>query len=169
MLLCWRILTLDVPRTIHVLLGWKGISDYSALNRLRIELSSAELYLTLSCGEGGWGVVHSNHCILHAKDVIMQGGHLDIWVSLHDFDVIAEVHRAVTLKLDDFCVGLPNFQVLAHVQIGREELILLRIDHWEGMNRDQDLVAIAMNSYRIVEVLILIVRRELDIDVLADT
>ena len=37
------------------------------------------------------------------------------------------------------------------------------------MNRDQDLVAIAMNSYRIVEVLILIVRRELDIDVLTDT
>jgi hypothetical protein len=37
------------------------------------------------------------------------------------------------------------------------------------MNRDQDLVAIAMNSYRIVEVLILIVRRELDIDVFTDT
>jgi len=99
----------------------------------------------------------------------MQGSHLDIWVSLHDLDVIAEVHRAVTLKLDDFCVGLSNFEVLAHVQVGREELILLGIDHWEGMDRDKDLVPIAMNSYSIVEVLILIVRRELDIDVLTDT
>lgn len=80
--------------------------------------------------------MHSNHCVLHAKNVTMQGSHLDIWVSLHDLDVIAEVHRAVTLKLDDFCVGLSNFEVLAHVQVGWEELILLRIDHWEGMDRD---------------------------------
>jgi hypothetical protein len=25
--------------------------------------------------------------------------------------------------------------VLAHVQVGREELILLGINHWEGMDR----------------------------------
>ena len=77
----------------------------------------------------------SNHRILHAKNVAMQGSHLDIRVSLHDFDVIAEVHGAVTLKLDDFCVGLSHFEVLAHVQIVWKELILLRIDHWEGMDR----------------------------------
>ena len=135
MLLCWRILTLNVPRTIHILFGWQGITDYSALNRLRIELSGAELDLTLSCGEGRGSVMDSNHCVVHAKDVTMQGSHLDIWVSLHDLNVIAEVHRAVTLKLDDFCVGLSNFEVLAHVQVVREELILLGINHWEGMDR----------------------------------
>ena len=58
--------------------------------------------------------------------------------------------------------------MLPHVQIGWEELVLLGVDHGEGVDRNQDLVSLAVNSNRVVEVLLLIVGGELDVDVLSD-
>lgn len=66
-------------------------------------------------------------------------------------------------------IGLTDSEMLAHVQVLREDLIFLGVNHGEGVDRDQDFITVAVHSYRVVEILIFIVRSELDINVLSDT
>jgi len=58
--------------------------------------------------------------------------------------------------------------MLAHVNIVGEQLIFLRINDWKGMNWNKNFVAIAVNSYSVIEVFVFVVRSELDIDVFSD-
>lgn len=58
--------------------------------------------------------------------------------------------------------------MLTHINIVGEQLIFFRVNDWKCMDRYQDLVTLTMNSNRIIEVLVFIVRSELNIDVLGD-
>lgn len=59
--------------------------------------------------------------------------------------------------------------MLTHVYIVGEQLVLLGVDDGEGVDGYQDLVTLTVNSYRVIEVLVFIVRSELNIYVLGDT
>jgi len=104
---------------------------------------------------------------------------LDIRVRLYNLDVVTEVDWAVAVdrhalelfkSLQAYLgVCFAHTQVLAHVDVGREEGVLLGIDNRERMDRNEDLVSFAVNSNRVVEVLLFIVWSKLDVDVLGDT
>lgn len=64
------------------------------------------------------------------------------------------------------CVGLPDPQVLAHIDKAGEDFILLGVDDRKGVDGDQDLISLTVNPYGVVEVLELVVGSELNIDVL---
>jgi hypothetical protein len=113
--------------------------------------------------------MYCDHGILHAQNVSMKGSDFDIRMSFQNFDIVPKVYRTVTFDLDNFGVCFSDFKVLSHIKIVGKELIFFGIDNWKGMDRDQDLVTITMNSYRIIEVLVLIVRSELNVYVLGDT
>ena len=68
-----------------------------------------------------------------------------------------------------FCIGLANFAPTAHIDILGNELVLLGVDDRISMNRNENLVALAMDTNAVVEILELVARRELHIDVFADT
>ena len=66
-------------------------------------------------------------------------------------------------------ISLPNFAPTAHVDILGNELVLLRIDNRISMNRNENLVTLAVDTYAVVEILELVAGRKLHVDVLADT
>jgi hypothetical protein len=66
-------------------------------------------------------------------------------------------------------IGLSNFAPTSHIDILGNKLILLRIYNRISMNRNQNLVALAVDTYAVVEILELVARRELHVDVFADT
>lgn len=65
-------------------------------------------------------------------------------------------------------ISLSDSQVLSHVHVGGEDLVLLGIDNGEGVDGDEDLITFTVNPDCIVEVLELIIRCELNVDVLCD-
>ena len=65
-------------------------------------------------------------------------------------------------------VSLSDSQVLAHINVIREQLILFGVDDWEGVDRYQYFVTLTVNSNGIIEVLVFIVRSELNVYVLGD-
>lgn len=81
---------------------------------------------------------------------------------------ILEIYWAVTLNINMLNIGLPNFTATSHVYVLWDELILLRVDDWIGMNWNQYFVTFTMNTDAVVEVLEFISRCELHIDVFAD-
>ena len=59
--------------------------------------------------------------------------------------------------------------MFAHINVVREDVIFLGVNNWEGVYRDEYLIALTVYSYRVVEVLVLIVRSELNINVLCNS
>ena len=94
---------------------------------------------------------------------------MDLRVRLDHVDFVLEVNRAVTLDLKLLGVRLADFAGTAHIDEFWEELILARVDHGEGVYRDQDLVAVTVDSHRVIVVLVFIHGwSELNVDVLCD-
>ena len=71
---------------------------------------------------------------------------MNLWMRLRYFNLIFKVHWAVTFYLKLLLVRLAEPAPLAHVDVLREELVLLGVNHGEGMDGDEDLVSIAVNS-----------------------
>ena len=94
---------------------------------------------------------------------------MDLWVRLGHFNLIFKVHWAVTIYLKLFLVRLSETAPFSHVDVLGEEFVLLRVDDWEGVDGDEDLVAIAVDSDRVIVVLVLVHGRgELDINLFSD-
>ena len=88
-------------------------------------------------------------------------------VRLYHVDLILEVHRAVTLHLKLLSVGLADEAAAAHVDKLGEKLVHARIDDREGVDGNEDLVALAVDPHRVIVVLVLVDSwGELNIDVL---
>ena len=95
---------------------------------------------------------------------------MNLGMRLDDFDLVLEIHRAVTFYLKLLGVGLADHAASAHINKLGEKLILSRVDDWEGVDRDQDLVSVTMNPHRVVIVLVFVGgRRELNVDVFSYT
>lgn len=58
--------------------------------------------------------------------------------------------------------------MLAKVKEAREDLILLAVDHGESVDGDEDLISITVNSYGVIEILLFVVRSELNIYILSN-
>lgn len=72
---------------------------------------------------------------------------MDLRVWFHHRYFILEVDRAVTLDLKLLVVGLANGAGAAHIDEAREELVLLRIDNWKRMDRNQNFVSVAVDPH----------------------
>ena len=70
---------------------------------------------------------------------------MNVWVRLRYFNLIFKIHWAVTFYLKLLLVRLTQAAPLAHVDILREELVLLGVDHGEGVDGNEDLVPVAVN------------------------
>ena len=66
-------------------------------------------------------------------------------------------------------ISLSNFAAASHINIFRNELVFFGVNYWISMDRDQYFITFAMNTNAVVEVLELISRSELHVDVFADT
>ena len=89
-----------------------------------------------------------------------------MWFDLLNF--VFETNRAVTFNLDNFLVAHADFAACAHVNLRWQQTVLLGVDHRVRMNRNEDLVSLAMDADGVIEVLVLIVGSELHVNVLAD-
>ena len=95
---------------------------------------------------------------------------MNLRMRLHNINLVLKVHRAVTLNLKLLLVGFAHDTVATHVDEAWEEFVLGTVDHREGVDGDQDLVAVAVDPHRVVVVLVLInCWSEFDIDILSDT
>ena len=72
---------------------------------------------------------------------------MNLWMRLCHFNLIFKVDWAVTFYLKLFLIGLANAAPLPHINKLWEEFVLLRVDDWEGMDGNKNLVTIAMYSY----------------------
>ena len=72
---------------------------------------------------------------------------MNLWMRLRHFNLIFKVHWAVTIYLKLFLIGLADAAPFSHVDKLWEELILLGVDDWEGMDGNKNLVPIAMYPY----------------------
>jgi len=72
---------------------------------------------------------------------------MNLWMRLRHFNLIFKVDWAVTFYLKLFLIGLADAAPFSHVDKLWEELILLGVDDWEGMDGNKNLVPIAMYPY----------------------
>mmetsp|Transcript_1832 Transcript_1832/g.2648 ORF Transcript_1832/g.2648 Transcript_1832/m.2648 type:complete len:218 (-) Transcript_1832:151-804(-) len=94
---------------------------------------------------------------------------MNLGVRLNYINLIFEVYRAVTFDLKLLGVGLADEALAAHVDELGEELVLGRVDHGKGMDRNQDLVSLAVDPHGVIVVLVFVDSRcELNINVLGD-
>ena len=137
---------------------------------LGVELASFDFNFALSGRIGARVVGKINAGSLKADDVTAEWADVNLGMRLDHIDLIFKVNGTVTVNLKLLGVRLADDAPTAHINELREKFVLAGIDHREGVNRDQDLVTIAMDPHRVVVVLILIDSwGELNIDVLADT
>ena len=85
------------------------------------------------------------------------------------FNRVLKIDWAVTFNINVFHICLSNFAATAHVDILGNEIILFGVNYWKSMDWDQYFITFAMNTNAVVEVLELISRSELHVDVFADT
>ena len=91
---------------------------------------------------------------------------MNLRVGLHHVDLVLEINWAVTLDLKLLGVGLADEAGFAHVDEFGEEFVLRGIDNWKRVDRNQDLITVAVDPHRVIVILVLIDgRRELDVDV----
>ena len=148
---------------------WRRAAYNSNALRLGVELSGAHLDLALSRGVSPWIVCEVDAGRLETRDIAHKGADVDLWVGLGDLDLVLEVHWAVTLNLERLLVGLANQTAPAHVNEFGEELILSRVYNGKGMNWDQDLVAITVDSHGVVVIFVFINSgSELDVNLFGD-
>jgi len=116
--------------------GRRSIADDSDALGLRVELGGADLDLTFSCRVGPRVVRKVYLSRAKALDVTSEGADMNLRVRLDDFDLVLEIHWAVTFHLKLLGVRLTDHAASTHVNKLGEKLILSRIDDWEGMDRD---------------------------------
>jgi len=85
------------------------------------------------------------------------------------FNRVLKIDWAVTFNVNVLNISLSNFTAAAHVDILGNETILFGVNYWKSMDWDQYFITFAMNTNAVVEVLELISRSELHVDVFADT
>jgi len=85
------------------------------------------------------------------------------------FNRVLEIDWAVTFNVNVFYIGLSNFAATSHVDVLGNEVIFFRVNDRIGVNRDQYFITFTMNTNAVVEILELVARSELDVDVLANT
>lgn len=154
---------------LNVLPIWICITNYPAQFRNHIEFTGAYLDFTLSCCICARCVSNFDLCLLIAEDVSSHGCDRDVRMCLHDFNIIVEVDWCIRLYSQILCIRLSYCQMLAHIQVVRQEFVFLGVYHWECMDRDENLVPVAVYADGIVEILLLIIRGELYVDVLSNT
>jgi len=82
---------------------------------------------------------------------------------------ILKIDWAVTFNVNVFDIGLSNFTATAHVDVLWNKIIFFTVNYRISMNRNQYFITFAMNTNAVIEVLELIARSELHVDVFADT
>jgi hypothetical protein len=82
---------------------------------------------------------------------------------------VLKINWAVTFNINVLHIGLSNFAPTSHVDILGNELILFRVNYWICMNRYQYFVTFAMNTNAVIEILEIIARSKLDVDVFTNT
>jgi hypothetical protein len=90
-----------------------------------------------------------------------------MWLS--NLDLEFKVHRTVAFDLNLLCIGLTYFSVLPHVNHRRNQLVFLAVDDGEGVNGNGDFVAFTVDPNTVVVVVVLLSRRELNVDSFFDT
>lgn len=89
-------------------------------------------------------------------------------MALEFLELVLEANWAITFNVEFLLVLLAYLAAGAHVNLLGQQLVFPRVDHWVSVDGDQDLVALAVDPYRVIEVLVLISGRELYIDVITD-
>lgn len=149
-------------------LGLSATSDPYLL-WLEVELRGPYLIDSLCRSEGCGVVAERDDGLAITFDVSNLRSYFNIRVVLDLFDLIFKINRAVTFNSNRFLVVLTNFAAFAHVKLLGDELVLLGIDYGECMNWDKDFVSFAVDPNGVIEVLVFIVRSELNVNVLTDT
>lgn len=72
----------------------------------------------------------------------------------------------IILLFNYLSIGLASLELLAHVDVVGEYLVQLGVDDGEGVHGDEDLVSLAVDADAVVVVLVLVVGRELHVQVL---
>ena len=72
---------------------------------------------------------------------------MNLGMRLDDFDLVFKVHWTVTFYLKLLLIGLSEAAPFSHIDVLGEELVLLGVDHREGMDRNKNLVTITVDSY----------------------
>jgi hypothetical protein len=79
---------------------------------------------------------------------------LNVWVGFRDLDFILEGHWRFRLDQKRLFVGLPKCAHGAKVDHLRDLIHAFTINDWVGMDWDQNFVTLAMNSNRVVVILV---------------
>ena len=136
---------------------------------MRVELTSFYLNLALSCRVSPGIVSKINASRLKALNIAGQRADMNLRVRLHHLDLVLKIDWAVTLDLKLLGVGLADEAAATHVYELGEELVHAGVNDREGVDGDQDLVALTVDPHRVIVVLILVDGgRELNVDVLGD-
>lgn len=84
------------------------------------------------------------------------------------FNFILKSDRAVAFDAKDPLVQFSYFAALSQVNLFGQQFILFGINHWIGVNWNEDLVAFAMDPDAVIEVFKIVAWSELNKDILAD-
>ena len=104
---------------------------------------------------------------MKTENVSNQRRNLNVRVRLCHFNHILKIYWAVTLYLKLLLVCLADLKAFAHLNEIWEQVIRLGVDYREGVDWDQDLVALTVDSDRVVVVSVVIQRwSELNVDLL---
>ena len=107
---------------------------------------------------------------MKALNIAGQRADMNLRMRLHNLDLVLKIDWAVTLDLKLLGVGLADEAAATHVYELREELVHAGVNDREGVDGNQDLVALTVDPHRVIVVLVLVDGgRELNIDVLGDT
>jgi hypothetical protein len=133
--------------------------------RRRVELSRSNLDLSLCSAVRLWSKYEVDRGDLQAKNITVEGRNRNVRVRLRHLNHVFEVHWAVTFDLKLLVVGIAYGQVRAHLDEFGEQVVNFRVDDWEGVDGDENFVALAVDPERVVVVLVLVDGRgELDVD-----
>ena len=117
-------------------------------------------------------VLEVDGCCLFANNITGERVNGDLWMRFNNFNLEFETERAVTLNLKLFRVVGVQCAAFAEINEAGEQFVTspIRVDHWEGMDGDEDLISLTVNTNGIVVILVTLVARrgELHINVFRD-
>lgn len=134
-----------------------------------IKFRCSYLEFALSSSKWRWMILECDLSLLISNNVSWNRSDSNIWMRLDFFNFIFKIDRTVTININNFCICLTNFTAFAHVDWLWDQLILFRVDYWESMDWYQNFVTFAVDSNWIIEILVLVVRSELNVDVFTDS
>jgi len=124
--------------------------------RLKIELRGAHQYLSFRSRVSPRVVLKVNRGGREAWDVARERTNCNLRMRLSDFNLIFKVDRCVTLNLKLLFVGVSNSKLGAEVDNLGELVTRSGVNDGEGVDGDQNFVAFAVDSNRVVEVLVFV-------------